>query len=99
MNTAFTHTLTVVVSSVCAFAPPKYMVKWYPATDTRWTLRFAGACGLAYEFIGLYVVRHAGDLTAHSKAVLDVVRHTCGGMAVGLLIATLLSHYFRKQKI
>jgi hypothetical protein len=99
MYTALTSVPLVIIFSLFTFAPPQYMLKRYPDTDTRWTIRLAGVSGLGYQFLRLYAARHADDLTGHSRAALDIARHTCGGMAIGFLIAMLLSHFFRKRKI
>ena len=89
---------TVIVFTAFAFTPPQYLTKWIPERDTRWVVRLAGLFGLAFEFVGLYLTREGDSLGNHFKTELYVAKDFCGGVAVGLIIAMLLSRYFRKKK-
>jgi hypothetical protein len=90
--------LTVIYFTTIAFAPPQYMFKWFPEKDTRWIARLAGISGLIFEFLGVYLVRHADNMSRLQDGLLHMVRYNFAGIAIGMTIAMLINHYVKRGK-
>src|SRR5215471_1016439 len=97
MTSHYTLNIIIVVGyTILAFAPPQYLVRWFPDKDTRWITRLAGISGLAYQFIWLYLARHADAMRSSDVNLLRFVKYTFTGITLGLFIAIFVNYYVRR---
>ena len=86
--------------AILAFAPAGITAKFLSLrTESRLWARLSGYLGLVYVGLGLFLVGYAdGVVTAKGKDVLYVVKHTCGGILIGLMIALMTKDYENRHK-
>jgi uncharacterized membrane protein YqgA involved in biofilm formation len=97
------HLIQLVLAvgfSILAFAPAGIISKFLSLrTESRLWARLSGYLGLVYVVLGLFLVGYADSVvTAKGKDVLYVVKHTCGGVLIGLMIALMTKNYESHHK-